>query len=95
MHRVMARITARPETADQLRDVLQALVAPTRHEAGCIGYEVFQNADNPVEFVTIESWADQVAADAHLGTPHIAEAFAKAGALLAGAPLIHRFRQVA
>lgn len=94
MIKIMARITSRPDTADQLSEVLHALVAPTRREPGCIAYELFQNQDNPVEFVTVESWADQAAADAHLGTPHIAEAFAKAGVLLAGAPLIHRFIQV-
>lgn len=91
----MARITSRPESADQLSRVLQSLLEPTRKEAGCIAYDLFRNQDNPVEFVTVESWMDQAAADRHLTTPHIAEAFAKAGALLAGAPLIHRFVEVA
>lgn len=94
MIKVMARITAKTETAAALREVLGALVPPTRCEAGCISYELFQNQDNPSEFVTVETWADQAAADLHLTTPHIAQAFVKAGPLVAGPPLIQQFVQV-
>jgi quinol monooxygenase YgiN len=71
------------------------LVTPSRREAGCIGYELFRDQENPVEFVTIERWTDQAAADAHMVTPHVAEAIAKAGTLLAQPPLIHRYAQLA
>lgn len=89
--RIMARITARPESVAALRDVLRELVGPSRDEPGCLGYELLHNQDDPVEFVTIELWADQAAADAHMATPHVAAAIARAGALLAAPPLIHRF----
>jgi len=93
--RIMARITARAEAADSLRRILHDLVDPSRSEAGCVSYELFQNEDNPQEFVTVEQWANQAAADAHLATSHVAMAIAKAGELLARAPLIHRFARVA
>jgi quinol monooxygenase YgiN len=54
-----------------LQSVLQDLVGPSRNEAGCVNYELFQNEDNPLEFVTIEQWSDQAAVDAHLATPHM------------------------
>jgi len=92
--RVMARITGRPETADSLRRILHDLMGPSRGEAGCLSYELFQNQDNPVEFVTLEQWANQAAADAHMTTPHVAMAISKAGDLLALPPLIHRFQRV-
>ncbi len=94
MVRIMARITARAGSEAQLREVLRGLLGPSRGEAGCVSYELFENEDNPVEFVTVEQWADQAAVDAHMATPHVATAIARAGELLAEAPLIHRFRQV-
>ena len=93
--KIMARITARADTAALLREILRDLVGPSRGEAGCVSYELFQNQDNPVEFVTIEQWSDQAAADAHMGTPHVATAISRAGELLALPPLIHRFAPVA
>jgi len=93
--RIMARITARPETADALGRILQDLAAPSRGEAGCLAYELFRNQDSLVEFVTVEQWVDQAAADAHMTTPHVARAISQAGELLAQAPLIHRFERVA
>ena len=92
--RIMARITARADTAAMLRQILRDLVGPSRDEAGCVGYDLFQNQDNPVEFVTVEQWSDQAAADAHMSTPHVASAISKAGELLALPPLIHRFAPV-
>ena len=93
--KIMARITARADKAALLREILRDLVGPSRGEAGCVSYELFQNQDNPVEFVTVEQWSDQAAADAHMGTPHVAMAISRAGELLALPPLIHRFAPVA
>ncbi len=95
MVKIMARITARADTAVLLREILLGLVSPSRAETGCVSYELFQNQDNPVEFVTVEQWADQAAVDAHMASPHVAAAISKAGELLALPPLIHRFAPVA
>ena len=95
MIRIMARITAKSEAAGEVRAALHELVAPTRKEKGCLSYELFQGEDNPAEFITTEQWADQAAADAHMGTPHVAAAIARVGALLAQPPLIHRFKKLA
>ena len=94
MVRIMARISALAGRETQLQSVLHDLVGPSRNEAGCVNYELFQNEDNPLEFVTIEQWSDQAAVDAHLATAHVGAAIARASELLAQPPLIHRFRQV-
>ena len=75
-------------------DHADCVLGPSRNEAGCVAYDLFQNEDNPLEFVTIEQWSDQAAVDAHLATPHVGAAIARASELLAQPPLIHRFRQV-
>lgn len=79
----------------QVRDILTALVPPSRAEAGCLAYDLFQDDESPQDFITVESWADGRAADAHMATPHVADAIAKAGSLLAQAPVIHRFTPLA
>ena len=95
MVKIMARIASRDGTSTQMRQILHALVGPSRNEPGCIGYELFQDQDDPLVFVTIEHWADQSVADAHLATLHVAAAIAQATELLAQPPIIHRFTPVA
>ena len=92
---IIARISAKTETLAELRQILKDLVEPSRAEAGCISYELFQDNDDPRDFITVENWADSAAANAHLATPHVAAAIAEAGVLLAQPPLIHRFTQLA
>ena len=86
---VVAVIVAQPGQEDVVRAALSDLVPPTRQEEGCLSYDLFESAGAPGTFVTVESWRDQAAADAHLGTPHVQAAFAAAGAVLAGPPGIH------
>jgi quinol monooxygenase YgiN len=95
MIRIMARITARSGRENELRSVLQDLLGPSRQESGCVSYELFQNQDDPLEFVTVEQWTDQAAADAHLASAHVATAITLASELLAQPPLIHRFSPIA
>lgn len=86
---VVATIPARPESADQIRTVLQTLADATRQEEGCLAYDLYASAAAPGTFVTVERWRDQADLDAHLSTPHLAAAFAAAGAHLAGEVAIH------
>lgn len=95
MVKIIARITARLDATPQLREILMGLVGPSRAEAGCLSYELFQDDENPPDFITVESWTDRAAADAHMATPHVTEAIARAAGLLAEPPLIHRFTQLA
>lgn len=87
--KVVATIAAKPGSEDVVREALQALVAATREEEGCLAYDLFESAAAPGTFVTIEAWTGQEALDGHMASPHIAQAFAVAGEHLAGAPGIH------
>ena len=90
---VVAVITAKPGSAPTVRDALQALVAPTRAEEGCLSYDLFES-DLADTFVTIEQWQSPADLQAHLASPHIAQAFAAAGEHLAAQPAIHSLRPV-
>jgi len=89
--RVVARITARPEKAGELKALLSGLIDPTRREKGCISSQLLQNRADPADFTFIEEWENDAAIDAHFDTPHVKEALAKAPSLLAREPDIRRY----
>ena len=71
MYTIIATLTARPETREELASLLMALVAPTRAEAGCINYDFHVDAADPCVFVFYENWTDRAALDAHLAMPRL------------------------
>ena len=75
--RVIARITAKPETEDKVKSVLSSLVEPTHQEPGCLHYELLQNYQDPSEFVLIEEWENQAALDSHTAASHTQKAEAE------------------
>ncbi len=91
---VVASIPVKPEAADEVRAALQTLVAATRQEEGCVSYDLYESAGAPGTFVTLERWTDAAALDAHMGMPHVADAFAAAGDALSGEVLIHSLHPV-
>ena len=95
MTRIMARISSKPGMAAQVRQILMDLVGPSRKEPGCLSYELFQDGDDPLDFITVEQWEDDRAFELHMATPHVAAAIAQACDLLAQPPLIHRFTRLA
>jgi quinol monooxygenase YgiN len=78
--RVIARAVAREGKADELKALLRGLVAPTRAEAGCKYYELFES-NLPGLFYFNELWESQAHLDAHRTTSHFTEIFGKAEAL--------------
>lgn len=69
--RVVARFHARPGKEEDLRGVLEALIEPTRAEAGCLHYELWQNRALPADFTFVEEWSSQEALDEHGQSKHI------------------------
>jgi quinol monooxygenase YgiN len=83
MYTILGTVTARPETRDELFVLLQAQVAPTRAEAGCIDYDLHVDAADPCVFVFYENWTDRAALDAHLAMPHLRPLLSQIDRLLA------------
>ena len=80
---VIARLRAKPETAEQLKELAMSLVNPTRAEAGCLNYDLHRDLEDPNTFYFYENWRSQADLDAHFTTPHIARALAAAPEILA------------
>ncbi|MBV9385698.1 MAG: antibiotic biosynthesis monooxygenase [Chroococcidiopsidaceae cyanobacterium CP_BM_ER_R8_30] len=91
---VVARFVALPEKAETLKAVLLELVEPTRQEAGCLKYELFQNQSEPTDFTFVEEWASNDALDTHLESAHIKALSNQLDGLIAAEPDICRYTLV-
>lgn len=84
-----------PKQPNTARQLLAALVEQSRQEAGCVRYELYQQAATPHVFQTVEQWKDEAAAKAHMGTPHVGAAIAAARPLFAAPPEILAYTKLA
>lgn len=67
--RVIARSVARRGREDQLRELLQGMLAPTRAESGCKLYELYES-DSKGRFYFYEIWESQAALNQHAASAH-------------------------
>ncbi len=95
MKTIMAHITARPDTADEMARVLADLAITSRKDAGCQRYSVYQDEKAPTQFVTFEEWDDQASIDAHMAAPHVAAVLARVPDLVGAAPEVHPWKSLA
>ncbi len=66
---LIARFVARTGKEDQLRALLQSMLAPTHAEKGCEMYDLYES-DTKGRFFLSERWESQAALDLHMATPH-------------------------
>jgi quinol monooxygenase YgiN len=67
---INAQIQAAAGREEELQNQLQALLAPSRQEPGCLAYALHIDPENPGKFLFYEKFASQAAIDLHLATPH-------------------------
>ncbi len=73
---VVARYLAKSGKENDVRGVLNALIAPSRREVGCYQYDLLQNPDNPCDFCFVERWENDRAFAQHSATEHVKTAVA-------------------
>ena len=81
---VVAIITAKPDKADALRELLLPATRAFREEDGCMAYSLHEDEDRPGRFVTYETWRDHDALKAHMKSPTMQEAEPKLKDILEG-----------
>ena len=89
---VIARWVAQPGKEEALKNVLFALIAPSRREIGCYQYDLLRNPDDPRDFCFVERWQDDKALALHAGSEHLKAARARAEALADGPADVRRYR---
>jgi len=73
----VTRIHGLPGRADDLKGHLLSLSGPTRAEAGCVQYDLYQDPATPHEFLRFEIWTSADALEVHKQMPHLRASFEK------------------
>jgi quinol monooxygenase YgiN len=79
--RVIARAEASDGKAEELKNLLKQLVAPTRGEKGNLSYEFFESNLAGIYFF-VEHWASQEELKVHANTERFKAVMAKAAGLV-------------
>jgi quinol monooxygenase YgiN len=90
---VVAVVTAKPNSIEEVKAELNALVEPTLKEDGCINYDLHQSIEDPALFVFHENWTSEAHLDTHLQTDHIIKCQVALESLVEDAQ-VHKVRQV-
>lgn len=69
---IIGHMKVSAENAAGFRAAASALIAETRKEAGCLGYNFSEDIGEPGLFNIAERWADEAAVAAHNKTAHLA-----------------------
>ena len=80
---------------EPLLRALDAAVAATRQEPGCLQYTAHVHADDPRRILFYERWQDQAALDGHNASAHLAAWRAVAGPRLACPPALGFWKRLA
>jgi quinol monooxygenase YgiN len=68
-------IRGKPGADRQVKSELLSLTGPTRGEPGNLGYDVYQSADHPGEFMRLEVWRNAEALELHKASPYLKASF--------------------
>lgn len=61
---------AKKNGIEKMKELLSAMVVPSKAEDGCIFYEIFQCKERPEKFFAVETWRDEAALDGHKASAH-------------------------
>ena len=67
---VIAKFQAKSGSEEQVRHALLGMTAPSRAEAGCLNYDIYQSNEDPAFLFTYENWTGKPALDEHMQTMH-------------------------
>jgi quinol monooxygenase YgiN len=90
---VVALVTSKPNSIEEVKAELNALVEPTLKEDGCINYDFHQSIEDPALFIFHENWTSEAHLDTHLQTDHIKKCQMAIEDLIEDAQ-VHKVRQV-
>ena len=92
---VVARFKAVQGADQKLKELLLALIEPSRSDEGCIKYDLHQAVDDPTRFIFYEIWESREHLDRHAATPHVKNTRAKSKDLLAEPPEVTLLTKIA
>jgi quinol monooxygenase YgiN len=71
---ITKRVTfiAKEGSEAKMKELLSAMVVPSKAEEGCLFYEIVQYENNRRKFMAIETWENEAALDGHKASKHYA-----------------------
>jgi quinol monooxygenase YgiN len=71
---ITKRVTfiAKEGSEEKLKELLTAMVEPSKKERGCLFYYIFEYENNKRKFMAVESWEDEEALEGHKNSDHYA-----------------------
>lgn len=84
---IVVKYQVKPESAESFIDATAAFTEATRAEPGNIFFEWSRSVEDPHEFVLVEAFADDAAAD-HVNSQHFKDGLESMRPLLARTPRI-------
>ena len=69
---ITKRVTfiAKKGCVEDLKELLEMMVVPSKVEDGCLNYNIYQYIDNPRKFMAVETWEDEKALNGHKNSSH-------------------------
>ena len=69
---ITKRVTfiAKDGCEDKMKELLSAMVKPSKAEIGCLMYEITQLENNRKKFMAFETWENEAALDGHKASAH-------------------------
>ncbi|MCO4846319.1 MAG: antibiotic biosynthesis monooxygenase [Sulfurovum sp.] len=69
---ITKRVTfiAKEGCEEKMKELLSAMVVPSKAEVGVLFYEIFQYENNPRKFMAVETWENEAALDGHKASAH-------------------------
>jgi len=71
MAKSIAKIKVKAECVAAFQQAVAELAIPTRKEAGCVFYELYQMKDEKEVFFFMEEWKSEDDLKQHLSSPHV------------------------
>ena len=56
----------------KMKELLTAMVVPSKAEKGCLFYEIFQYENDRKRFMAVETWENEAALNGHKASSHYA-----------------------
>jgi len=69
---ITKRVTfiAKEGSEAKMKELLAAMVIPSKAEKGCLFYEIFQYEKSRRKFMAVETWENEAALDGHKTSAH-------------------------
>lgn len=85
---IVAKLSVRPQHADDWPALVEEFTTATRAEPGNICFDWYRSVDDPNVYTLVEAFEDAAAGAAHVGAAHFTAAIEQMNRLLADVPEI-------